>query len=85
MIDRYTKVLLTVIAVNMTIMVGWGAAKVLVPEVMAGVYDDPPQEVRIVGLERPLEVLFAGHAGLVTVPLHVKIAGPLPLQTCNMC
>ena len=35
MIDRYTKVLLTVIAVNMTIMVGWGAAKVLVPEVRA--------------------------------------------------
>jgi hypothetical protein len=26
-------VLLTVIAVNMTIMVGWGAAKVFVPEV----------------------------------------------------
>lgn len=35
MIDRYTKVLLTVIAVNMTIMVGWGAAKVFVPEVSA--------------------------------------------------
>ena len=35
MIDRYTKVLLTVIAVNMTIMVGWGAAKVFVPEVRA--------------------------------------------------
>ena len=35
MIDRYTKVLLTVIAVNMTIMVGWGAVKVLVPEVLA--------------------------------------------------
>ena len=35
MSDRYTKVLLTVIAVNLTIMVGWGALKVLVPEVIA--------------------------------------------------
>ncbi len=35
MIDRYTKVLLTVIAVNLTVMTGWGAAKVLVPEVVA--------------------------------------------------
>ncbi len=35
MIDRYTKVLLTVIAVNLTVMVGWGAVKVLVPEVRA--------------------------------------------------
>lgn len=35
MIDRYTKILLTVIAVNMTIMTGWGAVKVLVPEVRA--------------------------------------------------
>jgi hypothetical protein len=38
MIDRYTKVLLTVIAVNLTVMVGWGAVKVLVPEVRA--YDN---------------------------------------------
>jgi len=37
MIDRYTKVLLTVIAVNLTVMVGWGAVKVLVPEVRAEV------------------------------------------------
>ena len=37
MIDRYTKVLLTVIAVNLTVMVGWGAVKMLVPEVRAEV------------------------------------------------
>lgn len=35
MIDRYTKVLLTIIAINMSIMVGWGAVKVFVPEVVA--------------------------------------------------
>ena len=35
MIDRYTKVLLTVIAVNLTVMTGWGALEVLVPEVKA--------------------------------------------------
>ena len=35
MIDRYTKALLTVIAVNITIMVRWGVAKVFVPEVRA--------------------------------------------------
>ncbi|MDB3945565.1 hypothetical protein N9444_06625 [Gammaproteobacteria bacterium] len=38
MIDRYTKVLLTVIAVNLIVMVGWGAVKVLVPDVRA--YDN---------------------------------------------
>lgn len=35
MIDRYTQILLTVIAVNLTLIVGWGAVKVLVPEVAA--------------------------------------------------
>ena len=44
-IDRYTKVLLTVIAINMTVMVGWSAAKVLVPEVVAG----PVETVRVLG------------------------------------
>lgn len=40
MIDRYTKILLTVIAVNLTIMVGWEGAKVLVPDVSAGSVQD---------------------------------------------
>ena len=62
MVDRYTKVLLTVIAVNMTIMVGWGAAKVLVPDVVAG----SVQDVRIV--DRDLHMDY-DH------PLHVYIAG----------
>ena len=35
MVDRYTQVLLTVIAVNLALIVGWGAVKVLVPEVAA--------------------------------------------------
>ena len=45
MIDRYTKVLLTVIAVNLTVMTGWGALEVFVPEVTAG----GSQDVFIVG------------------------------------
>lgn len=47
MIDRYTKVLLTVIAVNLTVMTGWGAVEVLVPEIRASTSDW--QEVVIVG------------------------------------
>ena len=35
MIDRYTKLLLTVIAINLTVIVGHGALKVAVPEVIA--------------------------------------------------
>jgi len=50
MIDRYTKVLLTVIAVNLTIMVGWGAVKVFVPDVVAS----STQDVYIVGQLNPL-------------------------------
>jgi len=39
MIDRYTKVLLTVIALNLTVMTGWGALEVFVPEIRASASD----------------------------------------------
>jgi len=46
MIDRYTKVLLTVIAVNLTILGGWAVSKAVVPEVHAAGMSGP---VAVVG------------------------------------
>ena len=45
MIDRYTKILLKVIAINLTIIFGHGALKVAVPEVVA----QQTVPVRVVG------------------------------------
>ena len=65
MIDRYTKVLLTVIAANLTLIVGWGAAKVLVPE------NVPIETVSIAGATTPLKVEVTGTA----TPLNVEVVG----------
>jgi len=73
MIDRSTKVLLTVIAVNLTVMVGWGAVKVLVSEVRAS-YD---QRVWIDG--GTVEVEFPGHLEMVSPYPGLAVV----CQNCN--
>ena len=80
MIDRYTKVLLTVIAVNMTIMVGWGAVKVLVPEVSA--YGDI-QNVRVVDFDNDLTRL--GDLKVHVTSGEIAVWTPHAIRTCNEC
>ena len=81
MIDRYTKVLLTVIAVNLTVMTGWGALEVLVPEVKAYT----TQDVWIKGASNILDVNLKKYADwpadIRGLPVDVRGS----VSTCNIC